>query len=352
MFSYKGKKLSGGTFDMEKAKSSLEETVGLEKLYSTVLAKYVVTAVDEKLMSDKTKTMFINDIRLASFDEEKDNFIVSILFLWPEMQYEGEIDFNIERKIPRNFQEAFDKRCKDLSTKHRTTSEIVGTIDAKTNVTFDIKSELEGEIFPNFTFENHNIDAENINPEALKLAIIGNSTGNTFEVEFPNPIKGDKFGLPIKSLVTIKEAFSVKYMDITDEQLYKAEGFESLEEFRKMFEEQYNNYMDNSDKHMAYEEIMDGIMQKAYFETIPQAWINNNAQSFMDRHLKSVGGDKNKAMAQLGVKTDAQMIHKFEGEVYKQTINQMALNWYSKKYNVEPNFESVASAIISRVIWK
>jgi hypothetical protein len=89
----------------------------------------------------------------------------------------------------------------------------------------------------------------------------------------------------------------------------------------------------------------------AKFDVIPQPWINTNTNAFQNRHLQSMGNDKKKAMSAVGVKTEEEMRHKFEAEVYRQTIQQMGLNWFAKKFNVANNEEAICSELIKHVTW-
>jgi len=274
IYKYKGKKSKGGSIDTSKAQGSLESTVGFEKLYQNVLADFALKTINEHLTPEKKSVMFVADVRLNSYTETDECFVIAVVFLWPEMTFDGEIDYHVERKIPRDFDAAFEQQCKNLTFKHRIAKEV----------------------------------AEGSEPEFI-------------------------------------------YLEIDDDQLYVAEGFENKEAFKQTFDLQWNAYMDNSDKHFAFEAIFDKIIQQSHFESIPQKWLEVNTDAFLIRHLQSVGNDKKKAMEVLGVKTDEQMRHKFAGEVYRQTIHQMSLNWYSDKFGVPADELSVSSDLIEKVIW-
>ena len=342
---YKGKKKKGGKLDLSKAKKVLESTLGVRKLYNPVLTKILGERVEQE--SDMP-IMFVTDLSLLNFEKEFEDTIGIIqYYYWPNLEMDAEIDFEIKRDQVFNAESEFVTRCKVLQDQQRTYSTEETDIDPTKDqrVFVDIIVSSDGEALASLTKRSSWLDVKHISPESIKTSILEHHKGDLFELDFEHE------GKECHAHVKIYDVNDIEYLDIEDEELYKKAGHASRQDFKDVFMKNFESFVDQHEKNLAYNKVITQIMFGSKYSNIPQRWIVLNRDNSVASHLAAYGNDKNKALKAIGASTEDQMRDMFAGQVYKDTVTQMVLYWYSKKFNCLADAQSVANDAWSRAIW-
>jgi len=347
---YKGKKEKGGKLNLNDAQRFIEKNYGLVKLYSEPISELVNGFVTAE---QKQKIMLITDLHVMDFDKEVCS-IIAFLYFWSKINFKEEIGFNIVDIFKSNFEEEMQKRCKNLQQQHRikTSLENCSEITDETEAQFDVLASIEGEAYEEGTLRNVSLLVKNISNVVLKESIKQHKTGDLFEIQYENTREGELKGKIINAVVKIHEGFSIELHNLDEDEIYQIAGYEDKKDFEKKFREEFDNYEKNVKQNRAFEHVIHQIISKGEFEPIPQEWIRKNLDLFIERHIREYKGDKERALKAIGVDSEANLRKSFEGQIYKETMNQMAIHTYAEKFGIDSKVEVVVDDIMKRVVWK
>jgi hypothetical protein len=333
-FNYKGKKLKGGTIDLSVAKDHLEQTLGVNKIYKGRIAEIAADLLDDP--SEGKTVLLVDAVNLHSFNPEAANYLTMLFYYWPKVTYTGEdFDYNFTRKAPRDLEQAFVQRCQDIRQKNSylVPSE-TAAINEESSVLIDIITKDESTTKVNFRTV-----VKFIADESIRGKIIGLEKGAAIEAPNEDTI-----------LVKINDVNTVKYFDVDDDNLYIKEGSITKEKFKEKFTKEYNEYFDRADRAISFDSVLNQIVESCEMESIPQKWIDVNAESAVEENLQRVA-DKKKLFSYFGVKTEDELLKHFSSQVMKETITQMCMRCYAHKVGVESTREAVSDHIMSKAIW-
>ena len=350
---YKGKKSKGGKVDLKKARQVMESTQGLSTLYGPPLANWANTYIDKNYQDLSEKVLYVNRVKLEKWDSEEP-YLIAWFYFWPKLNFFDKLDFKIKRQIPRDLDKAIEGRLKDLQNQNK----VYKTIDHddwtdQMEVNLDIITSLNGEPYEEGTLRKKWLKLENIVSQPLRDAIHKHKLGDLFETSFENPFKTPKEGEEPEIIDATVKIYGVRLgevLDLEDPKLYESAKVESKEEFIEKFTQEYNKYMDDSERQYAFDEIMNQLTMNGKLEAIPQNWIDLNTENFMKMHIKQMG-DLQKAKKAVGASNDQNYRQMVESQVIKDTVSRMAVRAYSAMYNVPEDPEVVSYHINSQVEW-
>jgi FKBP-type peptidyl-prolyl cis-trans isomerase (trigger factor) len=348
---YKGKKRKGGKVNKFKARKSLEASYGISKMYQTPIAACVEEVLNGYYADDSKKVLFLSNVQLQNWESEEP-FVVSIFHFWPKLHFDQNLHRSLERQIPRDVNKALEGRLMDLQNKYKS---YVFTEDDKLNsemeVLIDIIASIDGTPYEDGTVRKAWYKVGDMLSTELRDAILAHKKGDLFETTFSNPIPGDKKDIEIAAHIKIYESRYVKLLPTDSLELYEKEGFESKEAFLEKFTEEYDNYMTNSERHYAFDSIINQITLGGKLDPVPQRWIDLNVQYMMTQHAKHFKGDVQASMEAVGAQSEEQYKNMFESQVLKDTINQMAVACYAQMFDLPDDPEKVADHILENVFW-
>lgn len=351
---YKGKKLKGGRIDTIKARKSLENSYGISKLYEHPISIWAHEQIDEQYFSLKEKVMLTTHSNLDNW--ETDEPVVTIVFyFWPKLHYVEDLNFEITRNVPRDPEKALEGRFKDLQHQHKYYEETeTDELTEEMEVLLDITASIEDEAYAQATIQKNWLRIKDLRSKELAGSLLEHKKGDLYETSFPDPFKVyEEDGEPkiVTAQVKIHDARHVRFYDLDDPKLYELAKFETKEQFVEKFHQEYNEYMDNAERHLAFDEIMNQLTMKGKLEPIPQSWIETNASNFIRRHVDSVGGDQQKAMKAVGATSEDHYMDMGRSQILKDTVNRMAVRAYAAMYDLSDDPVEVANHILSQVKW-
>jgi len=347
---YKGKKEKGGKLHLKEAQKFVEKNYGLVKIYAETLSELVNGFVTSE---QKNKIMMITDIHVVDFDKEICS-ILSFFYFWSKIHFDQELDFCLTNPLNSTFETEMKKRIETLQRQYCIKSSLENGVEISDNyeVKLDLLASIDGNPYEEGTLRGVSVVVKNISNPVLKESVKQHKIGDLFELQYENPREGDLKGKIVSAVVKIHEGFSIEYHDPIENELYEVAGYESFEGFEKKFKEEFDNYMKNVRENAAFEHVINQIISKGVFDPIPQEWVRKNLELFIERHMKEYKGDKQKAYKALGVDSEEGLQRAFEGQIYKETINQMAIYAYANKFGIDSKIDKVVEDIMSKVAWK
>jgi len=348
---YKGKKGKGGKLDFKKAKLALEANVGTSKLYRQVFSEKASSAVDA--LADK-EIMLITDSAVFNFEPDAEPTVLIIFHYWPELIRNGDLDFDLTRLVPRDFEQAYVERCNDLSLQNPLHPPLENDSEIRPNhrVLMDVITSCEGEPCEDGTVRGQWNQVKDLAVTELIEGICAHKKGDLFEVSFDSPYDGDSKGKTLDAHVKIHETTEVVYISVDSDELYKIVNCDTREAFKEKFEQEYAAYMDNSEKHQAYNHIMEQVVMSGKIEPPPQQYLNLQVDSAIKRHFEQFKGDKVKALQVVGAKNESELAELFQGNFIQEIVKQMGIKWYAKEYGIDSDAENVASHMLTQITWK
>ena len=351
---YKGRKRKHGKIDMSQARKVLEKSQGVSNIYQSALSSWANKYLDKHYEAIQEKIMFVTESRLDKWDTDEP-FIICFFYFWPRLNYFKDLDFNLKRRFPRDAEAALQARLKALQNQFRYYDENPsGEISEDMEVLMDIIASIDGEPYEKGTIRSNWFDMGRLSSPELKAEILKHKVGDLFEVSFDNILKKYAEGETpekIDAQVKIHDSRIARFYGLDDPELYKLAKFETKEAFIEKFHKEYEAYMDNSEKHVAFDEIMSQLTMGGKLDPIPQSWITTSSILYMKNHIKSMGGDKDKAMKAVGATTDEQYARMINGQIIQDTVNRMAVRAYASIYKLPDNPDIIAAHILSKVTW-
>jgi len=340
---YKGKKGPGGSLNTPKARKVVENTLGVNRLYSDIIADMIGTAVEKETGK---RIMFVTDLLLNDFDTpDKPTVGIMQYYYWPKLTMPEPLNFELKSSGDRDFEKAFTARCEQLRQSYKTftTTDIIKSENQR--LSMDILTAINGKPSEEHTKRSVWVEVEDLHPPEVKDAVLASKIGELVELSFMDG--EDEINVHVK----VYAANDIVRMDLDDEDLYISAGNESKADFRAKFQNQFEKQKEVSEQGQCYSDLTMKIMTTSDMENIPNAWLTSNIDRFVDRHVDSQGGNLQKAMEVVGVQTEDALRKMFEGQVYKETVQQMANMWYADEFDCLADNQSIAADMRSRVIW-
>ncbi|MDC1299883.1 hypothetical protein N8Z24_00090 [bacterium] len=348
---YKGKKHKGGTLDLKKARESIEKSFKAKRLYGNILSEFVVAKIKEEYEEKNERCMYISDINLDKKDPENP-LILCMFYFWSKLHFDGEIDYNVKEMPNWDLEKEFGNRCKQLQLSHKISTEVTPEALTEDNeVLLDIIASCEGKACEDKTFRGVTHRIGNLQIPELKEELLKHKSGDLFEMSYVSQQEDSYKDKELSLHVKIFQVFDISYTDIDDDELYKKENFETKEEFRKSFEEQFTRYIDQARRSVSFDHVINQLAMGGQFDNLPQGWIEMRAKSFKDQHMQHFNGDEEKARKSLGVKPGQPIERAFEGRVLREAVNQMAIFAYCDLEGIDTDAEKVADHILTKVTW-
>jgi len=344
-FKIKARKQKGG--GQPQARKMLEKKLRPSKLYGNILSKII----REKLTDD---IMFVEGLELFNYPppENEHPQIVSIVYFVPELEMRGTINWAVKRPPLPPEEDEWERRLKEVQRQHRSMEPDEGSVvTEKHKVLLDVTASVDGEPYIAGTFQGQWLEVDVIHIPELKESLLRHERGDLFEVEFE--AKHDKKinGKMVQASVKVHDLQIIHTPEIDDE-LAKDAGFEDLEDFRKRFHQDYGKYVKNAEKSTAVDHVINQIMLNSRIPPFPQEWINQNVDRIMEIHLQNFKGDRKRAMAAVAVDNEEDFRQKFVGQLYRDYMQQLAMRYYCKLYEIEKEgSDEMFDSILSQVRW-
>lgn len=341
-FKVKGRKLKGGK--MKDAQSIAENNIGFRQLYTPVFVN--------KIHDNIKDVLFVEDVEgKIDPDNEKVFNIYGKFYYTPQIVLDKDPDFNVEKRFNDNVEEMYESRLEDLKRKYRTIQDYEGDIQVDHSILVDIISSCDGEPYDRGTARGKPFVVKDL-PEAMRDAILEHKKEDLFEVSYVADGRDPEMeGKTINSHIKIYNVQEIILPEINDE-LIKEENFENMEEFRAKFEEDYNNYLENSKKSIVMDHIVTDIVSGLHHPEVPQVWINANIKSMKRHVIETYQGSKERAMAAMRVDKEEDMDTLLKGEVLRDLVRVMAIRAYSTYYDLDSeDDDAILDHMMENVRW-
>ena len=348
---YKGKKQKGGKTDLKKARQAIEKSYGYTALYGNIFTKFSADKIKEKYEAEKKRCMYIQDFSLDLRDENNPT-LLCIFYFWSEMYFTGTLNYDIDQPAHWDEEKEFERRCKQLQQIHKISTETESdSINEDQEVLIDLITSCEGKACDEKGFRGRTLKVGSIIIPELKEALLQHKSGDLFELSYVSTQKDAFENKTIDAHVKIFKVLDITHMDMDDDALYQKEGFEDKASFKEIFSKQYNEYVMNAKRSLAFDHIVNQLIMEGEFNDIPQGWVAMRSKFFADQHIQSCGGNLEKARKTLGLAEDAPINKAFEGRVFQEALNQMAVHLYCDMWNLEADANAMAAHILSKVNW-
>ena len=348
---YKGKKGKGGKIDLKKARKSIEKAFGAKQLYGNILSDFVVDKVLEKYEEEKKRVMYIEDIALDKKDPEKP-VILCRFYFWSKLHFDGELDFNVHEHPNWDEEREFQNRCNHIRLNHKIRKPLEeGDLTEETEVVLDLIASCEGVACEAKTFRGQTYKIGALQIPELREELLKHKSGDLFEMSYVSDQEDDYKGKTVDLQVKILQAFEISYYDIDDDALYKKENFDTKEDFKKTFDEQFSQYLLQAKRSVAFDHVIEQMVLEGSFDNLPQGWIEMRAKFFKDQHLQHFNGDEHRARQALQLEEGKPLERAFEGRVLKEAVNQMAIHAYCDMHDLPVDAEKMADHILEKVTW-
>lgn len=337
---YKGKKGKGGLVDLEKARKAIESTHGVSKIYREAFSKYALGAVQGDIGKDI--------LLLTGLSLEEGRIIVTF-FVYPELIFNGEINYDLTSIITRTVDEEFDARCKDLQYNHREFTSTDGVKpDDQDLVVVDIICNIGDKGYEEGTKRLIKVAVEELPVPEIRQAVKESVKGDLVELTYSLPA-----GEVVSAQVKIHDVQKVSFLSTESDDLYKLEGFEGKEAFRATFESQYHEYCANAEKYQAFEYILNQLIEKSIMEPIPDQYLEMAGHNLITRHSASMGS-KEAAMRSVGAKTESEMIRIMQVEALRSLVQKMAVNKYISIHGLKKDttYPEIVEHMHLHINWK
>jgi len=362
---YKGKKRKGGGVDLKKARPSIEKSYGHKALYGNILSKIVVDKVKEKYGSEGKRCMYIQKLTL-DLKDENNPLLLCIFYFWSRMTFDGTLNYDIDQPVHWNLEREIQNRQEQLQQIHKISTEqvIPETGEVLDNIFYDSKyisedqevlidliASCEGKPCDEKSFRGKTLKVGTIMPIELRQSILDHKSGDLFELSYVNTQKDAFEDKTVEAHVKIFKVLDITYIDKEDDALYQKEGFEDFEGFKEAFEKQYNDYITNAKRSLSFDHIVNQLITESEFENLPQPWVDMRSKFFADQHIQNYGGNLEKSRKSLGIAEDAPINKAFEGRVFQEALNQMAIHQYCDMFSLETDANVMADHILTNVNW-
>jgi FKBP-type peptidyl-prolyl cis-trans isomerase (trigger factor) len=315
------------------AQQMAENRIGFTNLYGQVLNRAALKAIH----GEERDILFVESFELLEFDPDKEfASMKAIFFLNPGIEFdESKLVKDIKDPVKEVFDDVFENAQKQIQYKFRELYDWDDKpIETGCRVLLDIIKDKTQAVRTTW------YDFEEV-PDSLKIPLTEHAKGDLFQVQ-----EGEDF-LNVK----VHDVMGVDLPDFDDE-LVKLEGHQSVEDFKKLAESDFNNYVKNSRLNAAVDHFIDTIVLNSKFETVPQSFVDGASEELMSNHVRRFNGDLKKAMEAVGAVDDGDFYNKFAGQVMKDLAQSLALNKYADMHNLERgNREVIFQHMVDSINW-
>ncbi|MCU0680577.1 MAG: hypothetical protein MUF50_04725 [Planctomycetes bacterium] len=354
LYDYKGMKKGGGGTDYTKARKALEQTVGINTLYKYAVSDIIIDSINKKLGKDE-ELLLISSIKISNYEEKDlDPSVFVVFFCWPKISgiTKENISFNIKRPEFRPMAVEYQGRLSDLQSKHGYKKIIenvneISEITDKHEILLEIMAYCYGEQYEDGSFIDKWVPYKEITVDELKNCIKANLDGTPFETQYVSA-RDASLVLDVKGIV---KGIRVNIIPEADSLLFKAEGFDDEMAFRKAFESEYKSHVSQVEQATIFDAIIDQIIINGKLGAIPEVWLERNVEYLSKAQIDKYGGDKKKALAVLGLANERQLLSVLSDQVFKNTLNQMALRCYIELFDLPSDIDKIVEHMRNNVVW-
>jgi len=339
----KGKKGKGGK--MRNAQKLAESRIPVSRLYHLVLGQLI----NERVGRD---VLFVEAADVFNFEPGKQSGLGAVVHFTPELEMQGEINWECARpKIPPK-QQQFELRVKELQREHRTLKDdSEGVIAEQSNVCVDIDAKIDGEQYAGGTMSRQWVELGGIPIPELKAHLIGRKVGDEFECDFPANARDTEYGgQPVHATIRIHNLQQIEVPGV-DDGLAKDAGFDDLKSFEERFSSDYDSYIKRAEQSVLSEHVIQQIAGESPLPPLSMAWVKLQTDMMVAEHVAGYRGDKRQALAAIGATDQAHMEEYLRGQLYHQFMQQLAFRAYAKMFEVEPGSDEMFDSMLEKVRW-
>jgi len=309
----------------KEAQKMIENNIGIEKLYSTVITDYVM----DKLPA----VLFVEEIEVKNFEPGETVIINAKIYEIPKVELNDGINMevNMSNFKVRDPKENLKKRIDDIVNKYRKEVPYEGALNDNCNVVVDIISSKDGMPFPQMTITRKGIDIKNIiDTPKIKEAIIAHKKGDKFEVHTE-----DEQNSKIITQIKIWDSFKIELPEVNDDLAIK-EGYSSLDELKKSYLGNLEEHVNKLKNDYVVNKICKNIINSMEFTAIPEPWLEAKSRATLYKHVNEMGG-LDKALDIIGAESEQQVIEMFKAQAMTELVQFMALKKYAEINNINTN---------------
>lgn len=343
----KGRKGKGGK--QKSAQKIAESSVKPHVLY--------MGAIPNFLHSYLKNILFIESIEISQFNDEapeEEAQVLALVYFFPELALKSGLNENFFLRMPEsskveiNEEQEWTNRQQELKSKHIAYKPVEGDLKETHQALLDVIASSESGPEDRLTFRGK-WQGLQYPPKAVKAAILEHKIGDLFECEYEVPVSADEMK-KIRSMIKIYDTREGVFPEIDDE-LAKKEGFESVEKMKESFMERYRDHVSNQQRAMIAEHVIHQILMNSTFSPFPLPWLRESLRRATEYYRNQVK-DESKLFSMFGVKNMAQFEDQLKGELYRETLQQIALKFYAKTFNLDDsNQDVIFDDMVKRVEW-
>jgi FKBP-type peptidyl-prolyl cis-trans isomerase (trigger factor) len=339
----KGKKGKGGK--MKNAQKMAEKRRPPSVLYYSVLGEILRERIEKELL-------FVEGVQLFDFVPDKQAQLGAVFHYMPELEMEGEINWECVKPPMPSKQQQFEARLKELQRQFRTLKDDPeGVITEQSNVCMDIDAFIDDEQYVGGTINKQWVEVAGIPIPELRDHLLGKKVGDEFKCEFTaNKLDTDHGGENVQATIRIHNLQQVEIPEVDDKLAQDAE-FDDLKSFEERFDKDYTAYVKRAEQSILVDHVIKQIVGSSPVPSLPMQWIKFQTDGMAQEHLARFRGDRRKAMDAIGVKGDDAFEEYFRGQLYRQFMQQLALKLYEKMFKVEPGSDEMFASMMSKVRW-
>lgn len=338
----KGKKSKGGK--QKNARKIAEDKIKPEILY-------MPTAVD--ILKDYlVDVLFIDQVEIADYNKDKleeNARVLGLVYFTPELHHDGDIDMAVEKDkllVPEEEKE-WEARKKELRLRYKIFREYTGELNPDLQVLLDVMSNCDGKPSAEFSYQDKWQNIKYL-PEDLKKAILDHKIGDVFECTYKMKL-GKQEAKEVSSTVKIHKAREIILPDL-DNELAKKEGVSSLDELKVKFLESYHEHVDDQNKTIISDNIVNNLLLDSTFDPFPMPWISENVRATIEANKEQFQCDEKGLCQIFGAEDLNQLEDKFKGELYRKHLVKVALNYYAKEFDLDSeNMEEIVEHMVENV---
>jgi len=337
----KGKKGAGGS--MPGAQGMAEKRLPLKALYQQVL----VGKIREKVPN----IFFLEGFELFNFEKGQRPHMVSIVYFYPKLTLKQEINWACKKPKEPSRQVQFEARLRELQMQFRKLEDDPeGAITELSNIQLDVIASIDGKPYINGTLQRAWVDISSI-PKDLSAQLIGHKVGDLFECDYlASPRDTENAGKTVHAAIKIHNLQKIIIPPVDDD-LAKDAEFDDLKAFEARFHQDFDGYVRNMHKSVVADHVIGHIVQNSVIPPVPQGWLDSAIKGMSDYHLRNFGGNKKAAMKAIGAQTEADFVHRFTGQAYREMMQDLATRKYGELFNVAPGSDEMFESMLDNVRW-
>ncbi len=337
----KGKKVKGGR--MRGTQKRMEDNTGITNLYSGILTDLVIDHTENLL--------FIDGVDLQGYEPGSTAQLVAVCYYYPDLEFEGELDYHCEEPVKRTLEEAWEDRKIELSYKYETFEDLSeDTVLAEDQqVLVDLIASKDGEPYADGTFRRKWISLSML-PPVLKDSLLAHKVGDLYELSYAMPDLAGGGEINIDSHVKIYGVRMQIPAEVADD-IAKKEGFDTLDQLRDQFDVEFGEYVERARHSTALSHLVDQIIRNSIIPEFPAAWLQINIENRVKDHVANFDGDIERAMVQIGAKSEEEMVQRFKGSLFRETLQTLAVRYFAKAEGMSFGDPQLKVVLAEKMVW-